>query len=241
MKLIIIGSSSAGNSYALQADTGEILLLEAGVPFKDVKRAIGYKTSNISMCLISHRHQDHAKYINEYVKAGIDIISNEDVEDHYHNLYIIGESGHTYCKLDSGFSITPYAVDHDVMNFSFLIHHEEFGSLWFFTDCYNMKKVIRGVNVFMCEANYEDSLLEKAVQEGKTPRSQADRVRLSHMSLAHGIDLLQQCQAEKSAKQIILIHGSSRHLNPEQAVSKFQQALGVPTFYAKSGMVINLM
>ena len=30
MKLIISGSSSKGNSYALQSDSGEILLIEAG-------------------------------------------------------------------------------------------------------------------------------------------------------------------------------------------------------------------
>lgn len=91
------------------------------------------------------------------------------------------------------------------------------------------------------ECNYEDGLLDKAVAEGKTTRSQADRVRLSHMSLAHSIEYLNECYAANSAKQIILIHGSARHLNPIVAVNKFQQVIGVPTYYAKSGKIINLI
>lgn len=54
MKLIIIGSSSQGNSYAIQSDSGEILLIEAVVPLKEVKKAIGYKTSKVVGCIISH-------------------------------------------------------------------------------------------------------------------------------------------------------------------------------------------
>ena len=241
MKLIVIGSSSAGNSYALQADTGEILLLEAGVPFKEAKRAIGYKTSKIEACLITHRHQDHAKYIKDYVKAGVTVYSNANVSENFPNCVRTLGCEATHCFGE--FSATPFWVEHDddAPNYGYLVYHKEMGTLYFATDCYNQKQVFQGCRTYLMECNYEDGLLEKAVNEGKTIASQADRIRLSHMSLAHGVKFMQDCEAEKSAKQIILIHGSSRHLNPDAAVSKFQQVLGVPTFYAKSGMVINLM
>ena len=238
MKLIITGSSSAGNSYALRADSGEILLLEAGVPIKEVKRAIGYKTSKVLGCIASHVHQDHAKYIPDYIKAGISVSSNDEVAAKYLGVDTMYE-GITFQL--GGFSVTPFLVEHDVKNFGYLIRHEEMKTLFFATDCYNLHQIIKGCRTYLMECNYEDGLLEKAVNEGKTIASQADRIRLSHMSLAHGIQFLQQCEADKSAKQIILIHGSSRHLNPEKAVSKFQQVLGIPTFYAKAGMEINLM
>jgi len=238
MKLIIIGSSSSGNAYALRADSGEILLLEAGVPFKEVKRAIGYKTSKVVGCLVSHVHSDHAKHIPEYIKAGIDVYSNKEVA------YEVKGAKPIYkekTKSLGSFRITPFAVEHDVLNFGYLIYHPEVGGIFFATDCYNLHQIIKGCRTYLMECNYEDGLLEKAVNEGKTIASQADRIRLSHMSLAHGIQFLQQCEAEKSAKQIVLIHGSSRHLNPEKAVSKFQQVLGVPTYYARPHLEINLM
>ena len=238
MRLIVVNSNSSGNAYALQADTGEILLLEAGVPFKEVKKAIGYKTSKVVGCLVSHIHSDHAKHIPEYIKAGIDVYSNKEVVYEVKGVKPIYKEK---TKSLGSFRITPFAVEHDVLNFGYLIYHPDVGGIFFATDCYNLHQIIKGCNTYLMECNYEDSLLEKATQEVKTTIMQADRIRLSHMSLAHAVQFLQSCEAEKSAHQIVLIHGSSRHLNPEIAVNKFQQVLGVPTFYAKAGLKLNLM
>jgi len=182
---------------------------------------------------------DHAKYAKEFVKAGIDVYSTPSLSCTTCGRIIPMVKEKVFQI--GNFSVTPLEVQHDVECYAYLIHHPEYGSIYFFTDAYNMKQAIRGCKCYMCECNYDDSLLERAVNEGKTIASQADRIRLSHMSLAHGIQLLQQCEVEKSAHQIVLIHGSSRHLNPEKAVSKFQQVLGVPTYYARPHLEINLM
>ena len=240
MKLIIIGSSSQGNSYALQSDSGEILLIEAGVPLKEVKKAIGYKTSKVEACLCSHRHSDHAKYIKEYAKAGIIVYSNANVSQHFPNCVRTLGCECTHCF--GGFSATPFWVKHDedAPNYGYLIRHKEIGTIFFATDCYNLNFVIRGCQVYLAECNYSDAILDKAIAEGLTPKSQADRIRLSHMSMEHAISWLHDCDVEHCARKIILIHGSARHLIPNAAVSKFQQVLGVPTYYAKAGLVVNL-
>lgn len=238
MKLIIIGSSSKGNSYALQSDSGEILLIEAGIHLREVKKAIGYKTSKVVGCIVSHAHGDHSKYIPEYLKAGINVLSNDEVAEKYPGVDTMSE-GITFRF--GNFGVTPFEVEHDAKNFGYLIHEPSYGTIFFATDCYNLHFVIQGCNTYLTECNYSDELLDKAVAEGKTPRSQADRVRLSHMSLEHAVSWLQDCKAEQSAHQIILIHGSARHLNPIIAVKKFQQVIGVPTYYAKSGEIINLI
>lgn len=237
MKLIVIGSSSKGNSYALQAESGEILLLEAGMPLKDAKKAIAYNTSNVVACFVTHTHGDHCKYIKEYVKAGLDVYSNEEVTGEHLGVMCVS-TNQTYHKGD--FSITPFEVEHDVLDYGYLIHHPECGSIFFATDCYNLKFSIRGCSTYLAECNYEDSLLDKAISDGKISVSQADRVRLSHMSLGHCVSWLQDCEADKTAKQIILIHGSSRHLIPELAVNKVQQVIGVPTWFAKKGLELEL-
>lgn len=237
MKLIIIGSSSKGNSYALQSDSGEILLIEAGIPLKEVKRAIGYKTSKVVGCITSHVHGDHAKYIPEYLKAGISVSSNDEVAEKYPGVDTTSEN---ITFRFGNFGVTPFAVEHDAKNFGYLIHEPSYGTIFFATDCYNLNFVIQGCNTYLAECNYSDELLDKAVAEGKTPRSQADRVRLSHMSLEHAVSWLQDCKAEQSAHQIILIHGSARHLNPTKAVNKFQQVFGIPVYYAQKGLEINL-
>lgn len=237
MKLIVIGSSSKGNAYALQAASGEILLLEAGRPIREVKKAIGYQTNKVVGCIVSHTHTDHAKYIPEYFSAGIDISSCEDVANRYHTDKM--DTGKTYSF--GSFKVTPFAVEHDVANYGYLVFCPDFGSIFFATDCYNLHTIIKYCRTYLMECNYEDSLLNKAIDDGKTSVSQADRIRLSHMSLDHAVQFLQQCEVDNSTRQIILIHGSSRHLQPSKAVNKFQQVLGVPTYYASKGFTLDLI
>lgn len=55
MLMKCMGSSSSGNGYAIISDN-EILLIECGVPAKEMLRAIDYQTSKVAGCLISHEH-----------------------------------------------------------------------------------------------------------------------------------------------------------------------------------------
>lgn len=56
MKLLVNKSGSAGNSYALISDSGEILLLEAGIQIRKMLRGVDYAVSKIKGCLVSHAH-----------------------------------------------------------------------------------------------------------------------------------------------------------------------------------------
>lgn len=56
MLLRCCGSDSSGNSYALSADDGEILAIEAGCKFLDFKKMIDWKISNVVGCIVSHEH-----------------------------------------------------------------------------------------------------------------------------------------------------------------------------------------
>ncbi len=237
MKLTVVNSNSLGNSYVLTAFDGQQLCIEAGRPLKEIKKVAGLATSECVGCIITHCHGDHAKYAKEFIKAGIEVCSTPDLAGKTPGVRAL--KADWTCNFGN-FCVTPLKVEHDVPCFAYLIWHPEYGSIYFFTDAFNMKQVIRGCNTYMCECNYDDELLDKAVKEGKTDRGQADRVRLSHMSLAHGIKFMQQCKAE-SAHNIILTHGSARHLNPMVAVDRFQRALGTPTIYAEAGLELNLL
>ena len=58
MELKILGSSSKGNCYLL--DNGnDCLMIECGIPFKDVQKAVNFGISRIAGVIISHEHGDH--------------------------------------------------------------------------------------------------------------------------------------------------------------------------------------
>ena len=70
MKLKILGSSSAGNGYVF--DNGkEALLVECGVSYRGIQKAVDFDIARIKGCLVSHEHGDHAKHIDKLLKARI--------------------------------------------------------------------------------------------------------------------------------------------------------------------------
>ena len=56
MKFIQHFSSSKGNLYEIVAANGKRLILEAGVRWSLLQKALGYKLNNIEACLKSHDH-----------------------------------------------------------------------------------------------------------------------------------------------------------------------------------------
>ena len=56
MKCIQHYSGSSGNLYEIIADNGKRLLLDPGVSWKLIQKALDYKLENICACLISHAH-----------------------------------------------------------------------------------------------------------------------------------------------------------------------------------------
>ena len=53
-----INSGSVGNSYALEIN-GKYLLLDCGVPYKQIAQALDFKMTSIVGCLLTHEHGDH--------------------------------------------------------------------------------------------------------------------------------------------------------------------------------------
>lgn len=239
MKLIVIGSNSAGNSYALDAG-GEILLLEAGCKMADVKRFIDYHLQNVVGCLVSHCHGDHAKYATEYARFGIHIYCNEDVAQKKQFPYGTCKPISAGKTLSIGsFRVAPIELYHDVPNYGYLVQHHDMGSLCFVTDTYKMGLFIKGIDHWLIEANYDDRILKANIEDGRIDRAQANRLMLSHLSLDNTIHYLHMCEAEHS-KTITLCHLSERNSCPKMFADRVAGEFGVPTQVAAKGLVVEL-
>ena len=238
-RLICVGSSSLGNSYAIDSGS-ELLLLEAGMKMADVKKSIDYRINNVVGCLTSHRHFDHSKYAVEYSRFGIKVYCNEDTASNKsfaYGTYKIIEACKTYHI--GSFSVTPFEVAHDVPCFGFLIKHPSSGVILFATDTYKIPLYVSGIDHYLIEANYCDDILRENVWSGKVDNKQADRIMLAHMSLDYTVKYLMDCKAE-NAKTITLCHLSERNSNPDSFQRTVAGAFGVPTYIAKKGLVVEL-
>jgi phosphoribosyl 1,2-cyclic phosphodiesterase len=240
MKLIVINSNSSGNAYAL--DSGkEILLLEAGMKMADVKRSIDFRLQDVVGCIVTHSHGDHCKYATEYAKFGVNVYGPQDVADKKQFPY----GKFTVCRDTvttkiGGFSVCPFVNYHDVEIYGYLINHPDCDSILFSTDSYKLGMTLRGINHFLIEANYEDSLLKENVKNGSISKAQSDRIMLSHMSLDYCIKYLRDCEADKSARTITLCHLSERNSSPRLFHDAVAGAFGVPVSCATKGLVVEL-
>ena len=129
MNLKCLGSSGSGNCYILH-NNEEAIILEAGVKFSEVKKALNFNLSNIKGLIVSHLHGDHSKYIKYFLNAGIPVLADESVFTHYRIAPSI-IAKHQYEYKFGGFSIKPFSVEHDVPNFGFLIRHKEMGKRFY--------------------------------------------------------------------------------------------------------------
>lgn len=55
MKLKVLGSGSSGNCYILENDS-EALIIEAGVPIMETKKALDFNIRKVRGVVISHEH-----------------------------------------------------------------------------------------------------------------------------------------------------------------------------------------
>ena len=55
MRVVNTGSQP-GNCYVLKSNSGEMLLLDCGCRYKDILKAIDYRTSDVSGVLLTHEH-----------------------------------------------------------------------------------------------------------------------------------------------------------------------------------------
>jgi phosphoribosyl 1,2-cyclic phosphodiesterase len=239
MVLKVLGSSSQGNCYILE-NKNEALIIEAGVRFIEVKKALGFDIRKVSGCLITHQHNDHAKYIKAMVESGFPTLALEEVWT------AKGVTGsRAYC-IERGkgyrfgrFKVLPFDACHDVPCVGYLIDHPETGRIMFLTDSCMCEYVFPGLNQVMIECNYSDAKLVEAINAGRTLPSQRERLMTSHMELNTCKGFL--CANDlTNVANIVLLHLSDNNSDEKHFVSEIERQTGKVVYAAHTGLEIEL-
>ncbi len=241
MKLHVIGSSSKGNGYVL-TNGSETLVIEAGVHYREVKKAINFNVASIAALIVSHSHTDHAAYVHEYVKEGLEVIAPPGVAEVYgiQSSKLRINSSIKPSQLRAGrFQILPFSVVHDVPCNGYLIQHPDCGKVVFITDTHYSPVSFKGVNHFIIEANYSESILEYNLRRGKINYAYYERVLRSHMSLETTIKLLKANDLTHT-RSITLIHLSDHNSDERIFKETITKETGIPVNIADAGREFNL-
>lgn len=240
MELHIIGSSSAGNCYVLKGER-ESLIIEAGMPWKKVQPIIDFNPASVAGLLLTHEHGDHAKYIGQFLKAGINVYCSNGTASKIEKSYRVNTIREFETWKIGEFIIKPFSTEHDCAEpLGFIIKHAESGTILFLTDTHFSKYTFPDIDHFIIEANYSSNILNDRINNGLTNAKVGDRVFSSHMEIGTTIELLTESGTEKT-KTITLIHLSDKNSDAEGFASAVMFATGVPNVYvAEPGEIIQL-
>ena len=208
-----INSGSKGNGYALISGE-DVLLLECGVPAKDMLKTIDYQTSKVLGCLLSHEHGDHAKYIKQYMQYGVKVYGSDEVQSNIELIYgekIEGIKRMNRKKLGS-FSVIPFRVPHGETDCDGWLIDTAEGRVLFITDAeycpYDFSKM--NINYGLIECNYSMDNISFEHDEVKNRR-----VVQAHMEVQTCKRLIHSINSE-SLRSIGLIHLSAENGNPQR-------------------------
>lgn len=224
----ILGSSSKGNCYVIDTHEG-ILLLECGLKYKEILKAIDFKIQNVLGCIVTHEHKDHSKSIKELTDAGVDVYASAGTLEacniqHHRAIPVKSENQFQTGK----FKIMPFETQHDAKEpLGYLIFHPDFGRLLFATDTYYVKYKFKNLNYIMVECNFSLSILNERVKSGDVHEAMKKRLLGSHFSLENVVEFL-TANNLSTVKQIYLIHLSDGNSDEKVFKETIQRTTGKP-------------
>lgn len=217
-------SGSSGNLYTI-SDGKTTIMIDPGISWKKIQKALDFRTSEITACLLDHEHRDHSFAVEDVARAGIDVFLLPQTRK---NLKL---NGHRYHDLElkktfqiGTIKIVSFPLQHDVPNCGFLFQDQDGDKALFIVDTGYCRYRFKGLNIIALEANYS----KKTMAQGISPVYR-QRLYKSHLSLENAIKLLQANDLSR-VREVHLIHMSKMNSNPEFFKSEVQKATGKPVY-----------
>lgn len=219
IEITSLASGSKGNCYRI-TDGKTPLLLECGIPFRDIQRGLNFRVSEIAGCLVSHEHGDHVKSVKDILKAGIDVYASQGT------IEAINITNHRLKAVTAKQSfqigtwmVMPFDVQHDVSEpMGYLLANKSGEKLLFATDTYYIRYRFPGLTHIMVEANFSQEILNENIASGRVPTVMKKRLMKSHFSLENVKDFLKANDLSK-LQEIWLLHLSDNN-SDEQLFKK---------------------
>lgn len=216
MKLKCIATGSSGNCYLLQADNGETLILDCGIPIKEIKKGLDWNIKDVVGVLCTHQHSDHNKSLKDFINMGIPVFAP----------YLSLES----MKMETEFNIRMFdltTIDGSWTHtnadgtpcpiYGFLITHKEMGRMLYITDCELIKWKFRDINHILLGVNYDKDLVD-------TDNPKANHVFRGHLSIDTACDFVKANDSD-SLQNVIMCHLSSENADKDSFIAKMKNAV----------------
>lgn len=231
-------SSSKGNFNTL-SNGHSTIILDCGVPFKEVKKKLKFKTSDVDGVLATHLHADHVKGVPEALKSGLDCYMLKETAEHlkvenHHRCHII-EFGKQFVV--GGFKVKPFDLVHmgidgePVPCCGFLIVCGGEKAVYI-TDTAYCKYKFPALDLIAVECNYDLDIVRGHVESGAMKVGQKNRLLQSHFGLENVIDFIKANDMSR-VKEIYLLHLSAGNSDAARFEREIKKITGVPVYVSE--------
>jgi len=231
VEIRVLASSSAGNAYVV-SDGRTPLLIECGLPFRQLRERLGYSVTSLAGCLLSHEHADHARAARDILRAGVDLYATRGtinaLELTGHRLRPI--RAHERFRVGT-WTIHPFDTRHDAQEPVGFVLASGHARVLYLTDTAYCPYRFAGLTHVLIEANWSEALLGRNVREGMIDGALAARIRRNHMSLERLLDMLRANDLSR-VEAIWLLHLSDQNSDEEMFARRVREVTGRPVYVA---------
>lgn len=204
----------------------ETLVLDCGLPIREIKRGLDWDISSVAGVLCSHAHLDHAKSVKDFENMGISVFKPFD------------ETKACPLKIRYGsFDVQAFKVPHDgVPCYGFYItvagHRILYATDFEYLPC-SFKNV--RLTDMIVECNHQKELVDKG--QAKYPH----QIK-GHCSLDTLIEKVIKENMTSDLRTVILCHMSGDSCNAEECLVEVQKVVGegVNVVVARKGLEVEL-
>jgi len=234
MDIKILASGSTGNAYLI-SDPSTKILIECGIPIRQINKGIDFDLASIDGCLISHSHKDHCKAYKDILRYSIDCYASKQTWEQLGGIYHHRQKEVAPMKkFEIGsMMVIPFELNHDVDGcLGFILISKETGKkAAYITDSFYTKYKIAGLNYLLIECNNDPEIIQKNIEDGILPASMGNRLMQSHFSINDVLDFLKVNDLSRM-EAIYLIHVSETNADAQDFKRKVMAATGVPIYLA---------
>jgi phosphoribosyl 1,2-cyclic phosphodiesterase len=226
-----LASSSAGCCYRL-ATGNSAILLDCGLPYSEIQKALNFEVSKLDGCLITHCHGDHIKAANDLMRAGVDCYAHLETWREYN------AGGHRMkpCRVGVEFRVGEWRIK------AFEAVHDVPGSVGFYmvgggkqcvylTDSAYNRYAFPGITHLFVECNHSVDIMRANTGRGDMSVQRYRRTRTTHMAL-ETLEAWLVKTDRSSLEEIHLLHLSDGNSDEQLFRERIGRLTGVPVYIA---------
>lgn len=234
MKLKCIATGSSGNCYTLTSNIGETLILDCGIPIKEIKKGLNWNIMGIQGAVCTHCHSDHSLSLSELRNIGIDVFHpSVDQNVGVVNFGSFRVQSFDLTTLDGRWTHTN-ADGSECPCCGFLITHKEIGRMLYITDTNLIKWRFKNINHILLGVNYDKDLIDNE------DSAKVNHVYRGHMSIDTACNFV-KANNSKDLQNVIMCHLSKNNADKDLFIEKMQKVAPQANVYvARKGLEVEL-